>query len=148
MAPCNQGIRGQSPPASRRADRARRLPPTEARNRIREDHMQVGSTENRVADREATGDGDPIGPGGSVGPPWPWARKRSSVSTFPRRAKELAKRGLRGLFEVGQRWGFDLLPRHFYSQVPHIRELRADPSWKQSRSLIGVRGIELAAQFD
>jgi Methyltransferase domain len=65
-----------------------------------------------------------------------------------RRLKNLGKRQLRRLFEGVQRCGFDLLPRHLYSQVPDIRELRADDSWKAPRTMIGVQGSELATQFD
>ena len=65
-----------------------------------------------------------------------------------RRVKELGKRAIRRCFEAGQRCGFDILPRHFYSQVPDIRELRADPSWKQPRTMFGVQGIEVSTQFD
>jgi hypothetical protein len=40
------------------------------------------------------------------------------------------------------------LPRHFYSQIPDIRELRADDSWKRAGSMAGVSGIDLSTQFD
>jgi hypothetical protein len=72
----------------------------------------------------------------------------STRPTVKRRVKELGKRTIRRCFEAGQRWGFDLLPRHFYSQIPDIRALRADPSWKSARSMIGVQGTELSTQFD
>ncbi len=65
-----------------------------------------------------------------------------------RRLKDRAKRGIRQLFETGQRLGFDVLPRHFYSQIPDIRELRADPAWRQQRSMVGVQGVEPSDQFD
>jgi hypothetical protein len=73
---------------------------------------------------------------------------RSGAPTPVRRVKDLGKRGLRRLFEVGQRLGFDLLPRHFYSQIPDIRQLRANDSWKRPRSMVGVQGIDLSTQFD
>lgn len=73
---------------------------------------------------------------------------RASVATPVRRVKDLGKLGLRRLFEVGQHLGFDLLPRHFYSQVPDIRELRADDRWKHARSMVGVQGIDVSTQFD
>jgi hypothetical protein len=62
--------------------------------------------------------------------------------------KDRAKRGLRRVFEVGQRLGIDVLPRHFYSQVPDIRELKSDAAWKQPRSMVGVQGVEPSMQFD
>jgi len=52
------------------------------------------------------------------------------------------------MFELGQRVGFDILPRHFYSEIPEIRELRADGAWKAPRSMIGVRGADVEEQFD
>ncbi len=65
-----------------------------------------------------------------------------------RRLKDRARRGLRQMFEAGQRLGIDVLPRHFYSQVPDIRALRADRTWSQPRSMVGVQGIEPSEQFD
>jgi len=73
---------------------------------------------------------------------------RLDLPTPMRRVKNLGKRGLRRLFEVGQRLGFDFLPRHFYSQVPDIRQLRANDSWKRPRSMVGVQGIDLSPHFD
>ena len=54
---------------------------------------------------------------------------------------------MRSLFEVGQRLGFDVLPRHFYSEVPDIRSLRENGDWKLARTMIGVQGAEAGAQF-
>jgi hypothetical protein len=65
-----------------------------------------------------------------------------------RRLKNLGKRALRRLFELGQRSGFDVLPRHFYSEIPDIRELRADDRWKSRRTMIGVRGVDIDEQFE
>lgn len=59
-----------------------------------------------------------------------------------RRIKNAAKRNLRRIFELGQRVGVDILPRHFYSEVPDLRRQRADPSWKAPRSLYGVNGVD------
>ena len=67
---------------------------------------------------------------------------------WKRRWKDRAKLGIRRLFEVGQRAGFDILPRHFYSQIPDIGALRSDVSWRAPRSLIGVQGVETSTQFD
>ena len=64
-----------------------------------------------------------------------------------RRIKNMGKRGLRVLFEVGQRFGFDVLPRHFYSEVPNIGDLKRDDAWKLPRSLVGVRGTDADEQF-
>lgn len=54
---------------------------------------------------------------------------------------------MRDLFEVGQRVGFDVLPRHFYSSIPDIRELRTSDDWKQPRSMHGVSGADLDEQI-
>lgn len=73
---------------------------------------------------------------------------RSGRPGLKRRLKDRAKRGIRRLFEVGQRLGLDVLPRHFYSQVPDIRGLRSDDSWKSPRSMIGVQGVDPSTQFE
>jgi hypothetical protein len=65
-----------------------------------------------------------------------------------RRLRDLGKLQLRRLFELGQRAGVDILPRHFYSSVPDIRELRRDESWKRPHSLVGVRGGNVDEQMD
>ena len=74
--------------------------------------------------------------------------EQASRLTLRRRLKNLGKRTLRNCFETGQRWGFDLLPRHFYSQIPDIRALRMECSWKSPRTMVGVQGIEVSTQFD
>jgi hypothetical protein len=58
--------------------------------------------------------------------------------------KQLLHRG----FEVGQRAGIDVLPRHFYSQIPDIGELRRSALWKLPRDMSNVRGHELAKQLE
>src|SRR5205823_4217570 len=74
--------------------------------------------------------------------------ERSPRPTLKRYAKDVVKRALRRCFETGQHWGFDLLPRHFYSQIPDIRELKSVGSWKDPRSMVGVQGIDRPTQFD
>ena len=37
-----------------------------------------------------------------------------------RRLRDRLKGNLRTLFALGQRAGFDILPRHFYSSVPDV----------------------------
>ncbi len=68
--------------------------------------------------------------------------------TLKRRIKNFGKMGLRKLFELGQRRGFDILPHHFYSEIPNIRELRNSGEWKMARSMVGVPGAETETQFD
>ena len=65
-----------------------------------------------------------------------------------RRAKEWAKRRIRTAFEIGQRLGVDVLPRHFYSEIPAIRHLKRDRSWQRAYSLVGVRGTDVGEQLD
>jgi predicted O-methyltransferase YrrM len=63
------------------------------------------------------------------------------------RAKEWAKLRLRALFEIGQRVGVDILPRHFYSEIPDIRTLKNNRAWQRPYSLAGVRGIDVDRQL-
>jgi hypothetical protein len=65
-----------------------------------------------------------------------------------RRAKEWAKRRLRTLFEVGQHMGIDVLPRHFYSEIPDIRTLKRHRSWQRPYSLTGIQGTDIDKQLD
>jgi predicted O-methyltransferase YrrM len=44
------------------------------------------------------------------------------------------------VFELGQGLGVDILPRHFYSEVPDIRVLRKSVLWKRPRSFQGILG--------
>ncbi len=62
-------------------------------------------------------------------------------------AKERAKRILRRTFEVGQRAGVDILPRHFYSGIPDIARLRSTRSWRAPRSMLGVSGTDITEQL-
>lgn len=64
-----------------------------------------------------------------------------------RALKNLVKDNLRRVFEVGQRVGVDVLPRHFYSQIPDVRELRRTSAWRRPRQMQSVRGHELARQL-
>lgn len=50
------------------------------------------------------------------------------------------------LFHVGQRLGWDILPRHFYSEIPDIRKLRDTMPWRQPYSMIDVPGADLDQQ--
>ncbi len=64
-----------------------------------------------------------------------------------RRLKETAKNGLRHVFEAGQHVGIDLLPRHFYSSIPDLRELRRTTYWRKPSSMVGVAGTDTEAQL-
>jgi len=65
-----------------------------------------------------------------------------------RRLKNASKFALRKIFEQGQRLGFDVLPRHFYSEIPDIRELKTSGHWKVPYSMIGLRGLDMQSQAD
>lgn len=62
------------------------------------------------------------------------------MTTYVRRLKNLSKRALRGGFELGQRFGVDILPRHFYSEIPGMPTLRSTTMWRAPRSMLGIRG--------
>lgn len=47
---------------------------------------------------------------------------------------------LRSIFEMGQHFKLDILPRHFYSEIPDMRILRSTSHWKAPRSFQGIRG--------
>lgn len=57
-----------------------------------------------------------------------------------RRLKNLGKDLLRHLFEFGQSCGFDFLPRHFYSEIPDIRQLKHETNWRAPFSMLGING--------
>lgn len=65
-----------------------------------------------------------------------------------RMLKERGKRLWRRAFEAGQRVGVDLLPRHFYSEIPDLRELRGTHEWRKPRTLRGIAGVEIDGQRD
>lgn len=57
-----------------------------------------------------------------------------------RRIKDALKKQLAHVFHFGQRFGVDILPRHFYSEIPLMRKLRATDHWRQPFSMYGVQG--------
>lgn len=65
-----------------------------------------------------------------------------------RAARSAVKRGLRHLLEAGQRLGVNILPRHYYAEVPDLRRLRREQAWRRPRSMVGIRGAELERQLD
>lgn len=66
--------------------------------------------------------------------------------SLTRKLKNAVKRGMRGTFEFGQRLGWDVLPRHFYSEIPDVRRLRRSGGWKRPFPMEGVEGSDLAGQ--
>lgn len=63
------------------------------------------------------------------------------------RTRHLGKHLLRKAFELGQRLGVDLLPRHFYSEIPDIRALRSTTHWRMPYSMAGIAGAEVQSQL-
>src|ERR1700733_11875624 len=57
------------------------------------------------------------------------------------------KRHFKRAFEIGQRFGIDILPRHFYSSIPDFRSLRRDDSWRKPYEMLEVAGAELDGQI-
>jgi Methyltransferase domain len=64
-----------------------------------------------------------------------------------RRVKDWGRARFRRVFEIGQRLGVDVLPRHFYSEIPNIRGLKQNRSWQRPYSLMGVAGTDIDHQL-
>jgi hypothetical protein len=71
----------------------------------------------------------------------------TASNTRTRRVKEWGKAHLRSVFELGQRFGVDVLPRHFYSEIPDIRALKNSRRWQRPYSLVGVAGTDIEQQL-
>jgi hypothetical protein len=54
---------------------------------------------------------------------------------------------LRRAFELGQMCGFDLLPRHYYSEIPDVRELRRTQWWRGPLPMGGIQGADCESQI-
>lgn len=63
------------------------------------------------------------------------------------KTKERLKNSAHALFVLGQHAGIDILPRHFYSEIPDLRELKKNDAWKSPRSMCGIRGADLDEQL-
>lgn len=72
------------------------------------------------------------------------AKRRDLRSALDREKGRIARR----LLEVSQLGPFSLVPRHFYSQIPDLRELKASYDWRGPRSMIGVRGVSIESQLE
>lgn len=49
-------------------------------------------------------------------------------------------------FRLGQRTGIDVLPRHYYSSIPNIRELSRTTEWRTPHTFVGVLGSDINDQ--
>ena len=65
---------------------------------------------------------------------------------IPRKLKTQGKKLLRDLFESAQQLGVDVLPRHFYSEIPNIRELRRTTEWRKPLGMSRITG-DIASQI-
>lgn len=72
---------------------------------------------------------------------------RRTLLKFRVHFRTWGKARLRNIFEIGQRFGFDVLPRHFYSEIPDIRALKQDDRWQRAYSLVGVAGTDIDQQL-
>jgi hypothetical protein len=61
--------------------------------------------------------------------------------------KQQIKRLVRSTFEVGQQLKIDILPRHFYSEIPSIKQLRATTTWRRPRNMSYIAGADLPSQL-
>ena len=57
-----------------------------------------------------------------------------------RKIRDRGKRALRSVFELGQQIGVDVLPRHFYSEIPNIDLLRDTTDWRAPLSMSCIEG--------
>lgn len=55
---------------------------------------------------------------------------------------------IRHTLELGQRFGLNISPAHFYSETPDLRTLRTTDYWRRPWPMKGVRGTELEPQLD
>ncbi len=64
-----------------------------------------------------------------------------------RKTKESLKICLRKVWEFGQKFGFDLLPQHYYSNLPNIQCLKKERDWQNPRSMYKIGGKERSKQL-
>lgn len=76
-----------------------------------------------------------------------WTDVRIGAFMNRRSFRNATKRALYRVFRLGQRAGFDLLPRHFYSSVPDINQLSTSQFWRAPLEMVGVNGVDLAQQL-
>jgi hypothetical protein len=60
--------------------------------------------------------------------------------------KSSFKQLMRRSFEFGQRLGVDVLPRHFYSEIPNIALLRETTAWRKPFDFSHIAGADLGSQ--
>ena len=70
-----------------------------------------------------------------------------NIMSLTRKLRGGIKASLHRVFVTGQRFGLDIVPRHFYSTIPDIRELQQTESWRNPQSMIGVGGADIGPQL-
>lgn len=64
-----------------------------------------------------------------------------------RYARTVLKQALHGVFTTSQRLGMNVLPLHFYSSIPDVRDLRRRTDWREPRSMIGISRLPTGQQL-
>ncbi len=72
--------------------------------------------------------------------------KGKSPRSISRIIKNILKSRLHSVFAAGQKFGFDVLPRHFYSEIPDLRNLKNTNSWRSPFSMTGILGTSFDEQ--
>lgn len=54
---------------------------------------------------------------------------------------------LRGILEFGQRFGVNISPNHFYSEIPDFRHLKRSDYWRQPMTMYGILGCDTTEQL-
>lgn len=55
---------------------------------------------------------------------------------------------LRGTLELGQRFGINITPNHFYSEIPNFRHLRSTDYWRKPMTMFGIQGSDEQSQIE
>ncbi len=71
-----------------------------------------------------------------------------TISAIKRRLKNLGKTIMRSIFELCQKAGLNILPVHYYSEIPNIGELKTSDYWKKPYSMFGIKGADISGQLD
>jgi hypothetical protein len=64
-----------------------------------------------------------------------------------RQIRKFSKHLLHSLFVLGQRIGVDVLPRHFYSEIPDVRLLSKQTAWRLPFTMQGISGVAFEDQL-
>ncbi len=51
------------------------------------------------------------------------------------------------IFTHFQKFGLDILPRHFYSEIPNIKNLKGTYNWKLPFDMKHIKGSEIKSQI-